>query len=170
MQKLASVALHTSYTSTTLMIYTCKHKIYSFSLQLLNKCRPSAAAALVVAPPAAALLRRLRCRCCEDTLGVPRRRLQQQLPAVPGLQVDRPPVRGTRQPRQRRRARHADRRRREVQYSLLVHHTADELRAFGLTDEMLQDQMWQKTARPGELNHRFMTNGQSFFHPFTTIY
>ncbi|OQU75690.1 hypothetical protein SORBI_3010G006350 [Sorghum bicolor] len=102
---------------------------------------------LVVAPPAAALLRRLRCRCCEDTLGVPRRRLQ-QLPAVPGLQVDRPPVRGTRQPRQRRRARHADRRRREVQYSLLVHHTADELRAFGLTDEMLQDQMWQKTARP----------------------
>ncbi|KAG0512364.1 hypothetical protein BDA96_10G007000 [Sorghum bicolor] len=111
------------------------------------RCRPSAAAALVVAPPAAALLRRLRCRCCEDTLGVPRRRLQ-QLPAVPGLQVDRPPVRGTRQPRQRRRARHADRRRREVQYSLLVHHTADELRAFGLTDEMLQDQMWQKTARP----------------------
>lgn len=55
-------------------------------------------------------------------------------------------------------------------YSLLVHHTADELRAFGLTDEMLEDQMWQKTARPGELNHRFMTNGQSFFHPFTTIY
>ncbi|CAD6338042.1 unnamed protein product [Miscanthus lutarioriparius] len=55
-------------------------------------------------------------------------------------------------------------------YSLLVHHTADELRAFGLTEEMLQDQMWQKTARPGELNHGFMTNGQSFFHPFTTIY
>lgn len=55
-------------------------------------------------------------------------------------------------------------------YSLLVHHTADELRAFGLTDEMIQDQMWQKTARPGELNHRFMTNGQAFFHPFTTIY
>lgn len=55
-------------------------------------------------------------------------------------------------------------------YSLLVHHTADELRAFGLTDEMLQDQMWQKTARPGELNHRFMTNGQSFFDPFTVIY
>ncbi|XP_066376574.1 phosphoglycerate mutase-like protein AT74H isoform X1 [Miscanthus floridulus] len=55
-------------------------------------------------------------------------------------------------------------------YSLLVHHTADELRAFGLTEEMLQDQMWQKTAKPGELNHRFMTNGQSFFHPFTTIY
>ena len=53
---------------------------------------------------------------------------------------------------------------------LLVHHTADELRAFELTDEMLKDQMWQKTARPGELNHRFMTNGQSFFHPFTTIY
>jgi hypothetical protein len=42
-----------------------------------SKCRPSAAA-LVVAPPAAPR-RRLRCRCCEDTLGVPRRRLQPQL-------------------------------------------------------------------------------------------
>ncbi|XP_066376851.1 uncharacterized protein [Miscanthus floridulus] len=51
-----------------------------------SKCRPSAAA-LVVAPPAAAR-RRLRCRCCEDTLGVPRRRLQQQLPAVPGLHLN----------------------------------------------------------------------------------
>ncbi|TVT97736.1 hypothetical protein EJB05_56995, partial [Eragrostis curvula] len=47
-------------------------------------------------------------------------------------------------------------------YSLLVHHTADELREFGLTDEMLQDQMWQKTAKLGELNYNFMTNGQSF--------
>jgi len=53
-------------------------------------------------------------------------------------------------------------------YSLLVHHTADELRAFGLTDEMLEDQMWQKTAKPGELNYTFMTNGQSFFDRFTT--
>ncbi|KAL6861663.1 hypothetical protein ACP4OV_017363 [Aristida adscensionis] len=48
-------------------------------------------------------------------------------------------------------------------YSLLVHHTADELRAFGLTEEMLNDQMWQKTANLGELNYNFMTNGQSFF-------
>ncbi|KAG2624176.1 hypothetical protein PVAP13_3KG110300 [Panicum virgatum] len=49
-------------------------------------------------------------------------------------------------------------------YSLLVHHTPDELRAFGLTDEMLQDQMWYKTtANPGDLNHSFLTDGQSFF-------
>ena len=55
-------------------------------------------------------------------------------------------------------------------YSLLVHHTADELRAFGLTDEMLEDQMWQKTAKPGELNFSFATNGQrSFFDPFTPL-
>lgn len=46
-------------------------------------------------------------------------------------------------------------------YSLLVHHTVDELREFGLTDEMIQDQMWQKTAKPGELNYNFMT---SFTH------
>lgn len=56
-------------------------------------------------------------------------------------------------------------------YSLLVHHTADELREFGLTDEMLRDQMWQGTARPGELNYAYMTktNGrQCFFDdPFT---
>ncbi|KAK8454621.1 hypothetical protein SEVIR_4G006200v4 [Setaria viridis] len=51
-------------------------------------------------------------------------------------------------------------------YSLLVHHSADELREFGLTDEMLQDQMWQETAKPGDLNYRFMTNGQYFFDRF----
>ncbi|CAN6202837.1 unnamed protein product [Urochloa humidicola] len=51
-------------------------------------------------------------------------------------------------------------------YSLLVHHDADELREFGLTDEMLQDQLWQETARPGDLNYTFMTNGQAFFDPF----
>ncbi|KAI8569650.1 hypothetical protein RHMOL_Rhmol02G0293600 [Rhododendron molle] len=37
-------------------------------------------------------------------------------------------------------------------YSLLVHHTEQELRKFGLTDEMLTDQEWQKRAKPGELN------------------
>lgn len=37
-------------------------------------------------------------------------------------------------------------------YSLLVHHTEEELRKFGLTDEMLTDQEWQKNAKPGELN------------------
>jgi broad specificity phosphatase PhoE len=48
-------------------------------------------------------------------------------------------------------------------YSLLVHHTSDELREFGLTDQMLHDQMWQKTANIGELNYDFMTHHQSFF-------
>ncbi|OMO58613.1 Histidine phosphatase superfamily, clade-1 [Corchorus olitorius] len=38
-------------------------------------------------------------------------------------------------------------------YSLLMHHNEEELRDFGLTDEMLIDQEWQKTARPGELNY-----------------
>ncbi|OMO79570.1 Histidine phosphatase superfamily, clade-1 [Corchorus capsularis] len=38
-------------------------------------------------------------------------------------------------------------------YSLLMHHNEEELREFGLTDEMLIDQEWQKTARPGELNY-----------------
>ncbi|KAJ1257566.1 hypothetical protein BS78_10G006100 [Paspalum vaginatum] len=54
-------------------------------------------------------------------------------------------------------------------YSLLVHHTADELRELGFTDDMLRDQMWQKTAKPGELNKAFMTYGQSFFDPFTPL-
>ncbi|XP_072993245.1 phosphoglycerate mutase-like protein AT74H isoform X2 [Typha latifolia] len=51
-------------------------------------------------------------------------------------------------------------------YSLLVHHTVEELQAFGLTKEMLEDQMWQKTAKIGDLNYNFMTNGQSFFTHF----
>ncbi|OAY85221.1 Phosphoglycerate mutase-like protein AT74 [Ananas comosus] len=51
-------------------------------------------------------------------------------------------------------------------YSLLVHHTVEELRAFGFTEEMLEDQMWQKTAKPGELNYNFMRHGQSFFTHF----
>uniref|UniRef100_A0A453MEH3 Uncharacterized protein n=1 Tax=Aegilops tauschii subsp. strangulata TaxID=200361 RepID=A0A453MEH3_AEGTS len=38
-------------------------------------------------------------------------------------------------------------------YSLLVHHTVDELREFGLTDEMIDDQMWQRTARPVQLGN-----------------
>ncbi|CAL9153224.1 unnamed protein product [Musa hybrid cultivar] len=48
-------------------------------------------------------------------------------------------------------------------YSLLVHHTVEELRAFGLTEAMLNDQMWQMTAKPGELNYDFVTDGSSFF-------
>ncbi|WVZ61706.1 hypothetical protein U9M48_011536 [Paspalum notatum var. saurae] len=52
-------------------------------------------------------------------------------------------------------------------YSLPVHHTADELRELGFTHEMLQDQMWQKRAKPGDLNCSFVTSGESFFDPFT---
>ncbi|XP_047071462.1 phosphoglycerate mutase-like protein AT74H [Lolium rigidum] len=52
-------------------------------------------------------------------------------------------------------------------YSLLGHHSADELREFGLTDEMIDDQLWQSTARPGELNYNFITNGPSFFTHFS---
>eukprot|EP01018_Ginkgo_biloba_P020183 Gb_23077 [translate_table: standard] len=51
-------------------------------------------------------------------------------------------------------------------YSLLVHHSHKELKEFGLTDEMLVDQKWQKTARPGELNYDWMTSGPSFFTHF----
>ncbi|KAK9265748.1 hypothetical protein L1049_001758 [Liquidambar formosana] len=51
-------------------------------------------------------------------------------------------------------------------YSLLVHHTEEELRKFGLTDEMLIDQEWQKIARPGELNYDCLTTGPSFFTHF----
>ncbi|KAK2984562.1 hypothetical protein RJ640_018940 [Escallonia rubra] len=51
-------------------------------------------------------------------------------------------------------------------YSLLMHHTEEELREFGLTDEMLSDQEWQKMAKPGELNYDSMMTGPSFFTHF----
>ncbi|GLT90860.1 hypothetical protein SLE2022_087770 [Rubroshorea leprosula] len=38
-------------------------------------------------------------------------------------------------------------------YSLLMHHTEEELKEFGLSDEMLIDQEWQKMGRIGELNY-----------------
>ncbi|KAL1316734.1 hypothetical protein HN51_068885 [Arachis hypogaea] len=38
-------------------------------------------------------------------------------------------------------------------YSLLMHHDEEELRRFGLTDEMLIDQEWHKYARPADLNY-----------------
>ncbi|XP_042951741.1 phosphoglycerate mutase-like protein AT74H [Carya illinoinensis] len=49
-------------------------------------------------------------------------------------------------------------------YSLLVHHTEEELREFGLTDDMLMDQEWQKFARPGELNYDCPTMNSFFTH------
>ncbi|KAJ4837072.1 hypothetical protein Tsubulata_008449 [Turnera subulata] len=49
-------------------------------------------------------------------------------------------------------------------YSLLMHHTEEELRKFGLTDEMLADQEWQKTAMPGELNYDCPMMNSFFTH------
>ncbi|KAL9387021.1 hypothetical protein Peur_020145 [Populus x canadensis] len=49
-------------------------------------------------------------------------------------------------------------------YSLLMHHTEEELKEFGLTDEMLMDQEWQKFARPGELNYDFPMMNSFFTH------
>lgn len=51
-------------------------------------------------------------------------------------------------------------------YSLLVHHTQQQMLDFGLTPEMLDDQQWQKTAKPGELNYECLTTGPSFFTHF----
>uniref|UniRef100_A0A2N9FW74 Phosphoglycerate mutase-like protein AT74H n=1 Tax=Fagus sylvatica TaxID=28930 RepID=A0A2N9FW74_FAGSY len=49
-------------------------------------------------------------------------------------------------------------------YSLLVHHTEKELREFGLSDEMLMDQEWQKFAKPGELNYDCPMMNSFFTH------
>ncbi|XP_007040320.2 PREDICTED: phosphoglycerate mutase-like protein AT74H [Theobroma cacao] len=49
-------------------------------------------------------------------------------------------------------------------YSLLMHHTEEELREFGLTDEMLINQEWQNTARPGELNYDCPVVNSFFTH------
>ncbi|CAN0841219.1 Phosphoglycerate mutase-like protein AT74 [Linum grandiflorum] len=49
-------------------------------------------------------------------------------------------------------------------YSLLMHHSEQELRELGLTEEMLNDQEWQKHARPGELNYDCPTVNSFFPH------
>ncbi|CAI0414587.1 unnamed protein product [Linum tenue] len=49
-------------------------------------------------------------------------------------------------------------------YSLLMHHSEEEMREFGLTEEMLIDQEWQKHARPGELNYDCPTINSFFTH------
>eukprot|EP00850_Spirogloea_muscicola_P022148 SM000279S10394 [mRNA] locus=s279:51279:54338:- [translate_table: standard] len=54
-------------------------------------------------------------------------------------------------------------------YSLNVRHSYEELRAFGLTDEMIADQAWQTLAEPGELNQDWMTSGPSFFDHFSKL-
>ncbi|KAG6545687.1 hypothetical protein Mapa_012872 [Marchantia paleacea] len=54
-------------------------------------------------------------------------------------------------------------------YSLSMHHTHDELRAFGMTEDMIADQEWQKLAKPGELNYDWLTSGSSFFTHFDDL-
>ncbi|KAM3688090.1 hypothetical protein ACB098_10G126500 [Castanea mollissima] len=49
-------------------------------------------------------------------------------------------------------------------YSLLMHHSEEELRDFGLSDDMLMDQDWQKFARPGELNYDCPMMNSFFTH------
>ncbi|KAK8934244.1 hypothetical protein KSP39_PZI014795 [Platanthera zijinensis] len=51
-------------------------------------------------------------------------------------------------------------------YSLLVHHTAEELQKFGFTEAMIDDQIWQRRANTGELNYDSSTTGPSFFTHF----
>ncbi|KAK6130025.1 hypothetical protein DH2020_036247 [Rehmannia glutinosa] len=51
-------------------------------------------------------------------------------------------------------------------YCLLMHHTREELKEFGLTDAMLIDQEWQKYAKPGELNYDCEITGPSYFTHF----
>ncbi|XP_042025310.1 phosphoglycerate mutase-like protein AT74 isoform X1 [Salvia splendens] len=48
-------------------------------------------------------------------------------------------------------------------YSLLMHHSREELQKFGLTQEMLIDQEWQSHAKPGELNYDCTMTGPSYF-------
>lgn len=51
-------------------------------------------------------------------------------------------------------------------YCLLMQHSKEELRDFGLTDEMLIDQEWQKIAKPGELNYDCLITGPAYFNHF----
>ncbi|KAJ0104953.1 hypothetical protein Patl1_17677 [Pistacia atlantica] len=49
-------------------------------------------------------------------------------------------------------------------YSLLVHHTEEELREFGLTNEMIMDQEWQSYAKPREINYECPLVNSFFTH------
>ncbi|CAI5458657.1 unnamed protein product [Closterium sp. Yama58-4] len=51
-------------------------------------------------------------------------------------------------------------------YSLRMHHSREELRAFGMTESMIDDQEWQITAKPGDLNPGWLTSGAGFFDHF----
>jgi len=48
-------------------------------------------------------------------------------------------------------------------FSLAVHHGEEWLRNFGFDDDMMQDQRWQATAAPQDLNKSWPTSGPSYF-------
>jgi hypothetical protein len=52
------------------------------------------------------------------------------------------------------------------EYSLLVHHTREELVQWGLSPEMIADQEWRKTAVRGQWNDQWPWSGTSFFDHF----
>lgn len=52
------------------------------------------------------------------------------------------------------------------EYSLLVHHTREELEMWGLNSDMIADQEWRKTAKRGQWNDHWPWSGTAFFDHF----
>lgn len=52
------------------------------------------------------------------------------------------------------------------EYSLLVHHTREELQQWGLTEEMIEDQDWRRTAQRGQWSDHWPWSGTQFFDNF----
>ncbi|KAI6686205.1 hypothetical protein NL676_032118 [Syzygium grande] len=52
------------------------------------------------------------------------------------------------------------------EYSLAIHHTEEELREWGLSSEMIEDQKWRAHARKGEWNERCPWYLNAFFDGF----
>lgn len=49
------------------------------------------------------------------------------------------------------------------EYSLLVHHTEEELKQWGLSEEMINDQEWRKTTKRGQWSDHWPWRGTQFF-------
>ena len=49
------------------------------------------------------------------------------------------------------------------EYSLLVHHTEEELKQWGLSEEMINDQRWRKTTKRGQWSDHWPWSGTQFF-------
>lgn len=52
------------------------------------------------------------------------------------------------------------------EYSLLVHHTQEELRQWGLSEDMIEDQEWRRTAKRGEWSDKWNWSGMQFFDKY----